>query len=52
LFCFVFTVLEFELRTYTLSHSTASLLWFFSKIGNHLLFGWAGFEPHLHLLSS
>jgi hypothetical protein len=36
---FIFAVLVFELRAYTLSHSTL-----FFKIGSHQLFAQAGFE--------
>jgi hypothetical protein len=39
-------VLGFELRTYTLSHSTCPFLWcVFFEVGSHKLFAYAGFEP-------
>jgi hypothetical protein len=38
--------LGFELKTYTLSHSTRPFsMMGFSKIGSGELFAWAGFEP-------
>jgi hypothetical protein len=44
-FFFSFVVLGFELRAYTLSHSTSPFLgWGFFKIGSHELFAQAGFE--------
>jgi hypothetical protein len=43
IFCLVFVILEFELRAYTLSHSTNPFLCFF-EIGCSELFAWAGFE--------
>jgi hypothetical protein len=39
-----FLVLGFELRAYTLSHSTSPFFGF-SEIGSHKLFAWAGFKP-------
>jgi hypothetical protein len=44
---FSFAVLGFELRAFTLSHSTSPIfvMGFFFKIGSPELFGWAGFEP-------
>jgi hypothetical protein len=44
--CGCFAVLGFELRAFTLSHSTSpfSVMDFF-EIGSHELFPWAGFEP-------
>jgi hypothetical protein len=46
-FLFVcFVVLGFELRAFTLNHSTSSFLWrVFFEIGSYGLFAWAGFEP-------
>jgi hypothetical protein len=45
-FCFVFGVLEFELRAYTLSHSTSPFfVMVFFKIGSHELFTQADFKP-------
>jgi hypothetical protein len=43
---FVFAILEFELRAFTLSPSTRPVFceWFF-KIGSPELFAWAGFKP-------
>jgi ABC-type uncharacterized transport system permease subunit len=45
-YLFYFTVLGFELRAYTLSHSASPI---FVKgvleIGSRELFTWAGFEP-------
>jgi hypothetical protein len=44
--CLFFEVLEFELRAYTLSHSTTPFLWWiFFKIGSRKLFSQADFEP-------
>jgi hypothetical protein len=43
---FFFEVLGFELRAYTLSHSTRPFfVMVFFKIGSHELFARAGFEP-------
>jgi hypothetical protein len=44
---FFFTVLEFELKAYTLSHSTSLFFCegFFLELGSHQLFAQAGFEP-------
>jgi hypothetical protein len=40
-----FFILGFELRMYTLSHSTQLCLsWIFFKIGSQELVAWAGFE--------
>jgi hypothetical protein len=40
-----FSVLGFELRAYTLSHSTSPFLcWIIFEIGSHKLFAWAGFK--------
>jgi hypothetical protein len=45
IYLFIFVVLEFELRVYTLSHPTSPLFMMdFFKIGSHNLFAWAGFE--------
>jgi hypothetical protein len=47
-FYFIFPVLEFELRAYTLSHSTSPTPFFvldFFKIGSCKLFAWAAFKP-------
>jgi hypothetical protein len=42
---FFFVVLELELRTYTLNHSTSPLFVVgFLKIDSYKLFAWAGFE--------
>jgi hypothetical protein len=47
-FFFFFAGLGFELRAYTLSHSTISLVcflyWVFIEIESHKLFAQAGFE--------
>jgi hypothetical protein len=44
--CDFFLVLGFELRAYTLSHSTSPFCdRFFFKIGSLELFVWTGFEP-------
>jgi hypothetical protein len=41
-----FVILVFELRAYTLKHSTSSFLWrVFSEVVFHKLFGGAGFKP-------
>jgi hypothetical protein len=42
-----FVVLGFQLRTYTLRHSTSPffVMGFFFEIGSQELFAWAGFEP-------
>jgi hypothetical protein len=41
-----FVVFGFELRDYTLSHSTNPFFVMnFLKIGSHELFAWAGFKP-------
>jgi hypothetical protein len=46
-------VLGFELRAYTLSHSTSPFFVMdFSKIGSHELFAWAGFELQFLLISA
>jgi hypothetical protein len=43
---FLFSVLGFELRTYTLSHSTSSFFVMgFFEIESCELFAWAGLEP-------
>jgi hypothetical protein len=48
-FFFFFAVLVFELRAYTLNHSTSPscdfFFFFFPEIGSRKLFAWAGFEP-------
>jgi hypothetical protein len=48
-FFFFFAVLGFELKAYTLSHSTSPFFFFlvmsFFEIGSHKLFFRAGFEP-------
>jgi hypothetical protein len=45
-FVFVCVVLGFELRAYTLSHSTSPFfIMGFFKIGSRELFAWAGLEP-------
>jgi hypothetical protein len=45
-FILFFAVLGFELRAYTLSHSTSPIfVKVFFKIGSCKLFAWAGFEP-------
>jgi hypothetical protein len=42
---FFLVVLGFELRAYTLSHSTSPVFVMgFFEIGSHRLFTWAGFE--------
>jgi hypothetical protein len=46
LFFSFFVVLGYELRVYTLSHSTSPLFFDrFSEIGSCELFAWADFEP-------
>jgi hypothetical protein len=46
--------LGFELRAYTLSHSTSPFFFFFVKdffeIGSRELLAWAGFEPQSSLI--
>jgi hypothetical protein len=42
-FVFLFSLLGFELRAYTLSHSTFFVMDFL-EIGSHKLFAWAGFK--------
>jgi hypothetical protein len=45
-FFFPLVVLGFELRAYTLSHSTSPLVVMsFFEIGSCELFAWAGFKP-------
>jgi hypothetical protein len=45
-FFFFFAMLGFELRAYTLSHSTSSIFVIgFFEIGSHELFAQAGLEP-------
>jgi hypothetical protein len=45
-FSFFFAVVEFELRAYTLRHSTSPLFCdLFFETGSHELFAQAGFEP-------
>jgi hypothetical protein len=43
-FFFFFAVLGLELRTYTLSHSTAPFMMVFFEVGSRRLFAQAGLE--------
>jgi hypothetical protein len=42
--CFLFVVLELELRPYTLSHSISLFCEGFFELEFHELFPWVGFE--------
>jgi hypothetical protein len=45
-FLIFFLVLGFELKAYTLSHSTSPFfVMVFFELGSHKLFVWVGFDP-------